>query len=152
MASLYTDLSLKSTTKNVHNRNNSIAADGQLRVITATYTCTAAEATSGDTIIVAELPLGAIVDPRSITVSNDGAGGTLAVTKIGDAVDDDRYSATSINAGTAGIVAVTPIASALINQYAVLEATKVITATITSASAPTAGKKVIFRIPYIIPQ
>lgn len=121
----------------------------------ATYVCGANDTTeeASNTIGVCDLPVGAIVLPELCRIANEASmgGETLAVTKIGDAADDDRYSATSfsINASTAGQALITPnIAAGIITRTPVTAATKRIIATFTTASAPTAGKKIKFIIAY----
>lgn len=131
-------------------------ATGDIRYIEATYTCNNTEATSGDNIVVTEVPVGAVVLPELCRVSNEASmgGGTLAIPTLGDALDADRYSATSvsINSSTAGSQAFTPaVATSVLPRHVVTPATRTILAAFTRVAAPTAGKKISFLIAYRLP-
>lgn len=119
----------------------------------ATYEFLGTEATSGDTIQICELPVGAIVLPEQCRVVSEASlgGSALALPKIGDALDDDRYSATSISldSSTAGNQTVTPnIAASVVTRWPITADTKRVIATFARTNAPTAGKKVKFIIAF----
>lgn len=128
-------------------------SNSRLFFFEATYVAKGTEQTSGDSIAIGDLPVGAIVLPEFCRIANEASmgGGTLAITKIGDAVDDDRISATSfsVNSSTAGQSLITPnIADGIITRTPITEATKRLYATFTCATAPTAGKKIKFIIAF----
>ena len=153
MATLYTDIASSDLTLNVRNRNNSDLTNGDVRFAEATYTATGNEATSGDTIEVCVLPVGATPLPELWRVSNEASmgGSVIAIPKIGDAADDNRYSDTSIsiNSSTAGSAAVTPaVATSVLPRYTVTADTQRVVATFSRTNALTAGKKISFLIAY----
>jgi hypothetical protein len=153
MATLYTDIASSDLTLNVRNRNNSDLTNGDVRFAEATYTATGNEATSGDTIEVCVLPVGATPLPELWRVSNEASmgGSVIAIPKIGDAADDNRYSDTSIsiNSSTAGSAAVTPaVATSVLPRYTVTADTQRVVTTFSRTNALTAGKKISFLIAY----
>ncbi len=149
MATFYTNEAKAQNDLLVRDRVRSTSANGQLRFYEATYEFKGTEAATGDEIVVAEIPVGAVVLPEHSSVAFEASlgGSVLALPKLGDMDDDDRYSATSIslNSSTAGRVVVTPaIETGIVNRHTVTEATKKIVAGFTRTNAPTAGKKVKF--------
>lgn len=153
MATLKTDLATAIDSGLVRNRISGVAASGSIRFVEATYTFTGAEAASGDTLEICDVPVGAVVLPEHCRLANEASlgGSDLALPKIGDSANDDRYSATSItlHSSNAAIQSVTPnVAEGVIARHTVTAATSRIIATFTRTNAPTAGKKVKFLIAY----
>jgi hypothetical protein len=117
---------------------------------TVTRTVDATEA-AADVINIIDLPAGAELVPDLMKVANDGAGGTsVVISKIGDAEDDDRYSATNIALTAAGNVSVTPTNAIVVTPFKITETTKTIKATLAGTLPMTAGKKIVFKVPYLV--
>jgi len=140
-------------TPTVRNLAPATSASGDVRFYESVHTATGTEATSGDNIVAARLPVGAVPIPELSTVAQEASlgGSSVAIAKIGDAVDDDRYSATSItlHSSNAGVTAVTPnVGASVIPRHTITEATQDVLAAITRTNALTAGKKIMFRIAY----
>ncbi len=117
---------------------------------TVTRTVDATEA-AADVINIIDLPVGARLVPDLMKVANDGAGGTsVTISKIGDAEDDDRYSATAVALTAAGNVAVTPTNAISVTPFTITETTKTIKAVLAGTLPMTAGKKIVFKVPYLV--
>jgi preprotein translocase subunit Sec61beta len=152
MATLYASPNPTAANDTVRNRMTATAAAGSIRHFESVYTITGAEVTA-DVIVVAELPVGAVVIPELSIVAQEASlgGGTNAIGKIGDSTDDDRYSATSITLSTtaAGVTAVTAaVATSVIPRFTITATTQEVLATFTFVTIPTTGKKILFRIAY----
>jgi hypothetical protein len=140
-------------TPTVRNLADATLASGDVRFYESVHTATGTEAASGDNIVAARIPIGAVVIPELCTVAQEASlgGSSVAIPTIGDALDADRYSATSItlHSSNAGVTAVTPnVGASVIPRFTVTEATQDVLAAITRTNALTAGKKILFRIAY----
>lgn len=154
-ALLGTDLYQKqaASPKNPAARPNGQSVSGELVEFSAKYTILGSE-TSGDTLPIVTLPIGAILRPSSMQVSTDGVGGTsVVIASIGDAGSATRYSSTSVALTTAATnTAVTEAAANALAPYAIAsEANRTVVATITHSGAPTAGKLIVIRGLYRMP-
>jgi hypothetical protein len=117
---------------------------------TITHTVTATEAAT-DVINIVDLPVGSYLVPDLMRVANNGAGGTsVVISKLGDASDDDRYSATSIALTAAGNIAVTPTNAIAVTPFAITETTQTIKAVLAGTLPMTVGKKITFKVPYLV--
>lgn len=137
-------------------RVSSKKATGDIRWLEATYTATGTEAASGDTIEIGDVPVGANVIPELFRIANEASmgGSDLAITGIGDSGSATRYSATSlsVHSSNAAVQAITPnVAGSVISRYSVTESTKRLIATFTRTNAMTAGKKIVFLVPFRLP-
>ena len=148
---LGTDVFQRQTSTNPAARPDGQLVSGDIAEITGTYTVLGTE-TSGDTLPLFKLPIGAIL--RAMFVSTDAIGGTSALfSEIGDAGDADRYATTDIPLTAAQ----TETAMAMTNAIAVTPyviataANQAVTGTITHSAAPTAGKKIVIRAQYRMP-
>lgn len=126
---------------------------GEVRFAEATWTVPSTAVTTGDTIEVVTLPVGAVVIPELSRTNSEGLGGTtVAISKIGDAADDDRYTASSVAVVSAGSTAWTPAqATSVVPRYATTQDTSVVLATLTHGGAPIAGKRLSFLIAFRLP-
>lgn len=155
MATQLTDIAALEATTNGW-RNALFSSDREkatVRYATVIYTVTGTE-TTADLIALLSLPIGSVVFPDLCRVSSDGIGGTGAITQIGDAGSAARYSATSIAVATAvsEVPVTTTNAIAVANPpYQVVAGNETLLATLTFATAITAGKLIVFRIAYILP-
>lgn len=122
--------------------------------IIATYTMTGAEL-AGDTIFVARIGPGALVDPVRSNVAGNGIGTTASIT-VGDtdtqagtgAASTTRYSAAIVvNADMSATTGVSFAGGiALITPYQTGDEGCFITATFTILTVPVAGKVLVFRV------
>jgi hypothetical protein len=132
------------------------AANVSAAVAVATFTYTVLGAgvtgaeTTGDTIYLGRLPANAVVQAANIRVSTDGIGGTGAITQIGDNGLATRYSSTSIAVASAVSTLATATNAQVVTPVAVAEGNEILTATLTFASAITAGTKITFFVPYTV--
>lgn len=126
---------------------------GEVMFAQAEWTVPTTTVTTGDTIEIITLPVGAIVIPELSRTNTDGLGGTTpAISKIGDSADDDRYTATSQAVLSAGANAWTPnVTASVVPRYVVTKDTNVLIATLTHGGAPTAGKKIGWLIAFRMP-
>jgi len=156
MANFKTNIATAQDSLTISSRVEREKITGDVRWIEAVYTATGTEAATGDTISICDVPRGAIVLPEQIRIANEASmgGSDLALPLLGDAGDADRYSATSvsIHSSNAAVQSVTPnVAASVIPRYVVTEANKRIVATFSRTNAMTAGKKIVFFVPYIVP-
>jgi hypothetical protein len=158
MATFYTDIAPVDLELNAKNRVDGDLVKGNVVYAQATYTCTGTEATTGDSINIAVLPVGAIPLPELWRVNNEASlgGSAVAISTIGDASDVDRYmtSANSItlNSSTAGSQAVTAaVATSVLPRYAITADTRTVTAAFARTNAVTAGKKISFLLAFRMP-
>jgi hypothetical protein len=136
----------------VRNRPEASASNGDVRFYESVYTVDGTEVTA-DNIVVARLPVGAVVIPELSAVAQEASlgGGTNAIPTIGDSTDADRYSATSItlHASNAGVTNVTPnVGASVIPRFSITSTTQEVLANLTFATIPTTGTKILFRIAY----
>jgi hypothetical protein len=152
MAILKTNSALRQDAALLANRVQGTEQSGEIRFAESTYTMTGAEAATGDSFDITDVPVGAVVIPELCSVAWEASmgGSDLALPTMGDAVTANRYSATSIsvNASTAGRSAVTPVPAIVVDRFTVTPATRRVRAGFTRTNAPTAGKKVKFVIAY----
>ena len=151
MATRNTDIANGQASRNVRDRVNSKLSLGQPGVVLATYTTTGAEA-AGDLVKIATLPAGARPLVDRWRVSAEAVGGTTAtVATLGIETDDDAFSATAVGITSAVNSAVTPIAG-YGAEFTALAANTVVYAKLgLSSGSYTAGKKVGFRLEYLLP-
>jgi hypothetical protein len=119
----------------------------------ALVTTTAAWA-ADELISVCKLPIGAQVLPSLCRIGCEASGGTGAtIATLGDAGDDDRYSATAVvTTAEASLPFVERVANAHTPFIIDTAANQTIKAKIgLSSGAFTAGKKILFKIAYILP-
>lgn len=160
MATVYTDIGAISNAPTLSNRYQGNKKFGDLHLVTAVYTVTAALA-ANDIIRIVKLPAGARIVPHLSQIDTDGVGATTATLTVGDtdaqsdgtdATDADRYGAAlDVNAAgkdlfdgaTRGVASNTPYA---------LQSESWITATVaTLTGTATAGRVLTFRIAYTLP-
>lgn len=152
MATYKTDIATGQQAASVAGRVNGAKASGRIAYVDALYACNGAEI-NDDIIEVAELPIGANLLPDLCRVSCEAIGGTSPVLQsIGDAASDNRYQSTNIALGSEASTLFTPVVARMHTPWVITDATKVIRAKfgITSGN-PTAGKKVRFRLAYLMP-
>lgn len=151
MATRNTDIAAGQASRNVRDRVNGKLSLGQPGVVLATYTTTGAEA-AGDLVKIATLPKGARPLVDRWRVSAEAVGGTSAtVATLGTEADDDAFSASAVTISSAVHAAVTPIA-AFGAEYTALAADTAVYAKLGLASGSyTAGRKVGFRLEYLLP-
>lgn len=140
-------------TPTVRNLIPATAGSGDVRFFESVHTATGTEHATDDSIVIARLPVGAVVIPELSAVAQEASlgGSAVAIPKIGDAGDDDRYSATSItlHSTNAAVTAVTPnVGASVIPRFTVTEETRDVIAAFARTNALTAGKKILFRIAY----
>lgn len=119
----------------------------------ALATTTAAWA-ADELISVCKLPIGAQVIPSLCRLGCEASGGTGAtIATLGDIGDDDRYSATAVvTTSEASLPFVERVANAHTPFVIDTEANSIIKAKIGLSSGNfTAGKKILFKIAYILP-
>jgi hypothetical protein len=148
---LGTDTFQKQNAANPAARPSGSVVSGSIQEITGTYTV-AAGITTGDTLPLFKLPIGAIL--RDLWVTTDAIGGTSAIfSDIGDAGDADRYATTDIPLTAAQIeTKMTAKADHALTPFVVdKESNQTVIGTITHAGAPTAGKKIVVRAQYRMP-
>jgi hypothetical protein len=155
MATFNTDIKADQDSITAKDLIPGIKTTGNIVLLEATHTATGTEAATGDSIIVADLPIGAIVIAEDIRVACEASlgGSDVEIAAIGDAVDADRYgTAAELNSSTATNATPTPnIAASVVTRFVVTAATRTVIATVTRTNALTAGKKIKFRIPYLLP-
>ncbi len=151
MATRNTDIATGQDSRNVRDRVNGKLSLGQPGVVLATYTTTGAEA-AGDFVKIATLPKGArpLVDRWRVSAETVGGTGSTVAT-LGTATDDDAFSASAVAIASAINSAVTPIAG-LGAEYTALTADTAVYAKLgLSSGGYTSGKKVGFRLEYLLP-
>lgn len=144
----YTDTALK--IQQALSGNDTVKLPGSLccgNILVARGQYIVSGAAAGDEIKITRLPKGAVVIPHLCQVFTESLGSAFTV-KIGDSVSDSRY-ASGVSLATAGRQSLSGGTGELDPEP--LEGSDWITATITSATAPTAGKKAQFWIAYIMP-
>lgn len=148
---LYTDVAGNSgqSGNSLSSRQASDVVAGVVLLATATYTFTGDEAAT-NVINIVELPAGAVVIPHlsrvtgsasiatTLTVSIGNSDGTPVATKFSSALDMKSSFDAVLTGGTASLTPYT------------LTAQSFITATLATASTPTADKVLVFRIAYMV--
>ena len=131
------------------NRQDSKVVGGVVLMATATYTF-AGDEVANDLIDIVELPAGAVVIPHlsritadatiatTLTVSIGNTDGTPSATKFSSALDVHSSEDVALTGGTASLAPYT------------LTAQSFIQAKLATASTPTAAKKLVFRIAYVV--
>lgn len=154
MATKYTDIaSTVNNSKGLHDRQNDARySSGDVKRIVATYT-TEAGLAQGDVIRIARIPKGALVDGvnASLRAESGFCDNDDTVVKVGVSYDDgstgndDALGSFDVTRGT-----INPFAGG--DELAPVEFTKAgwIEATLSTFSNPTAGKKLIFLMDFLI--
>lgn len=142
-----------SATETVRNRMNASSTNGDVRYFESVLTATGTEAATGDSFVIAKIPVGAVVLPEETKIANEASmgGSVLSIVKIGDAAVDDRYTATAttIHSSNAAVQSITPnIAASVIPRWKATKDTQEVIAAFTRTNAMTAGKKILFRVAY----
>lgn len=131
------------------NRQASKVVSGVICMATATYTFTGNEV-ANDLIDIVKLPAGAVVLPSlsritavatvatTLTVSVGNTDGTPSATQFSGALDVHSSEDVSLTGGAASLVPYT------------LTTDSFIQAKLATASTPTAGKTLVFRIAYMV--
>lgn len=155
MATKNSDQAAKQADPTLRNRAEGLKISGLLLIATATYTVLGTEA-AGDKINIVRLPMRAMVDPTYCTVVSDGIATTATldvgdddVLGVGAAADVDRY-ADGLDVAAAGIDKFDSIACAARLTPYVLGSEAWIIGTLVTLVTPVAGKKLVFRIGYIV--
>jgi hypothetical protein len=137
------------------NRAQGLKISGLLLIATSTYTMLGTEA-AGDKINIVRLPMRAMVDPTYSTVVGDGIATTATldvgdddVLGVGAAADVDRY-ADGLDVAAAGIDKFDANACAARLTPYVLGSESWIIGTLVTLVTPVAGKKLVFRVGYIV--
>lgn len=150
MAEINTPLAAIQASPNLGDRASGRLLSSIMLWANVTHIVTAAEA-AADVLNIVILPEDSYLVPDLMKVANDGAGGTsVTLSKIGDAVDDDRYSTTAVALTAAGFITVTPTAAIRVTPFQITETTRTIQATLAGTLPMTAGKKILFRVPYLV--
>ncbi|MEO6054819.1 MAG: hypothetical protein ABIP97_12480, partial [Chthoniobacterales bacterium] len=135
----------------VRNRVESLRIGAQPLIATTTYTAINTEA-AADTIEICRLPAGAQLLVSKWKVSTDGVGGTgAAVASLGTTGAASAYSSTSIAIVSVGDNAVTATNAEAVTNTVLAVETPILATLALSSGAFTAGKKITFRIEYLIP-
>ncbi|MGA0207754.1 MAG: hypothetical protein ACO3LT_08195 [Ilumatobacteraceae bacterium] len=161
MATHYTDL-VTTSTELAHERGSGLIGGGAIRLIRSTYTTTTGtDETSGDTIEIANIPVGAVVLPHLSWFYHEAVAATAWNMSIGDSTDVDRYAKSIDLAATSGVrpfividydstlggeVSAWP--DGVFTPHTATEATRTIIATLGTITGPTASKKIVFAIAY----
>lgn len=139
----------------IGSRAQGLKISGLLLIATSTYTMLGTEA-ANDLVNVVKLPMRAMVDPSLSSVVSDGIA-TTATLDIGDddvlgvgaAADPDRY-ADGLDVAAAGIDVFSSIAAAARLTPYVLGSEAWIVCKFATLVTPVAGKKLTFRVAYVV--
>lgn len=156
MATKNSDLYAIQTAPTLRTRNNPVRENASLRFIEALYTMLGTEA-ANDLINIAVGFPGMVIDPSHSTVVSDGIA-TTATLDVGDtdasgvgaAADADRY-ADGLDVAAAGVDRFDSIACAARLTPYTIASDCIIQAKLVTLVTPVAGKKLRFRIGYLIP-
>lgn len=156
MATKNSDLYAIQIAPTLRTRNNPQRETAPLRFIEALYTMLGTEA-ANDIINIAVGKPGMVIDPSHSTVVSDGVATTCTLdvgdddaSGVGAAADADRY-ADGLDVAAAGVDRFDSIAcAARLTPYAIASDC-IIKATFATLATPVAGKKLRFRIGYLLP-
>lgn len=155
MATTYTDQGTLQADPVIGSRAQGLKISGLLLIATSTYTMLGTEAAE-DKVRIVKLSERSMVDPTFCTVVSDGIATTATldvgdddVLGVGAAADVDRY-ADGLDVAAAGIDKFDSIAAAARLTPYVLGSEAWIEATFATLVTPVAGKKLVFRIGYIV--
>ena len=155
MATENTDQAALQENPEIGSRAQGLKISGLLLIATSTYTMLGTEA-AGDKINIVRLPMRAMVDPTHSTVVSDGIATTATldvgdddVLGVGAAADVDRY-ADGLDVAAAGIDKFDANACAARLTPYVLGSEAWIIGTLVTLVTPVAGKKLVFRVGYVV--
>lgn len=151
MATLYAVQAALQNDPKMGNRGDGLKVSGNLHIAQCVYVNTGSEATN-DVLKLVKLPDRAMVIPQLCSVRHEAMGTAYSVT-VGDAdeiADADRYS-TAIALAAAGQTAFSADGVAGLTPYAITDpAGAWVQAVLSSVTTPTAAKKLVFFIAYVI--
>jgi hypothetical protein len=155
MATEYTELGALQNNPEIGNRAQGLKASGIILFATALYTMLGTEA-AADKIRICKLPPRAQVDPTLSSVVSDGIA-TTATLDVGDTDDEgvgavadvDRY-ADGLDVAAAGVDLFSAIAAAARLTPYVTSKECWLEGTFATLVTPVAGKKLQFRIAYVV--
>lgn len=155
MATENTDQAALQENPEIGSRAQGLKISGLLLIATSTYTMLGTEA-AGDKINIVRLPMRAMVDPTHSTVVSDGIATTATldvgdddVLGVGAAADVDRY-ADGLDVAAAGIDKFDANACAARLTPYVLGSEAWLIGTLVTLVTPVAGKKLVFRVGYVV--